>query len=74
MLGSVKRGIDRELLVIAQAGTADAEVIDCQLRPYGFECNERQGSGPGILHEDAFGQLQLEVAGSLERGGKQFPL
>ena len=53
-------GIDWKLEQIAQAGVARAEVIDRHLYPsfpHGLEGGRRE---LGTLHQDAFGQLELE--------------
>ena len=53
-------GIDRKLEQIAQAGVTRAEVIDRHLYPsfpHGLEGGRRE---LGTLHQDAFGQLELE--------------
>src|SRR5882724_13561459 len=56
-------GIDRKLSKIAQAGIPRAEVIDRQLDPSRSQYPENGLRGPGMLHKNTFGQLQLKTSG-----------
>ena len=53
-------GIDGKLSQIAQAGVTRAEIIDRHLHPSGSQCLQDRCSGLGMLHQNAFRQLQLK--------------
>src|SRR5882762_1896313 len=54
--------INGKLLKIAEAGIAGAEVIHRKVNPHQLEPLQYGGGGLGILHKDAFGQLQFEIS------------
>ena len=54
--------INGKLLKIAEAGIAGAEVIHRKVNPHRFELLKHSGRGFGILHKDAFGELEVEIA------------
>src|SRR6266700_470727 len=54
--------INGKLLKIAQAGIAGAEVIHGEPNSHSFELLEYSGRGFGMLHQDAFGELQFEIS------------
>src|ERR1017187_4127685 len=54
--------INGELTKIAQAGIAGAEVIHCKLYPNHFKLLKYGDHGFGILHKDAFGELEFEIS------------
>src|ERR1700730_14259227 len=54
--------INRKLLKIAEAGIASAEVIHHKVNPHPFELLKYSGRGFGILHKDAFGEFEVEIA------------
>src|ERR1700691_553104 len=53
-------GINGKLPEIAQAGVPRAEVIDRNLHPSLSQCRENGCGGLGMLHQNAFGQLQFK--------------
>ena len=56
------QGIDRKSSQIAQARVTRAEIIDGELHAAGPQCFENFCCRFGALHQNAFGQLQLESA------------
>src|SRR6266852_2516040 len=54
--------INGKLLKIAEAGIAGAEVIHCKVYPHHFELLKYGGRGFGILHKDAFGDLEFQIS------------
>src|SRR5882762_2096262 len=54
--------INGKLLKIAEAGIAGAEVIHRKLNAHRFELLKYGGRGFGILHKDAFGDLEFEIS------------
>src|SRR5207244_7817625 len=54
--------INGKLPKIAEAGIAGAEVIHRKVNPHRFELLKYGGRGFGILHKDAFGDLEFEIA------------
>src|SRR5450755_4290205 len=53
-------GINGKLPEIAQAGVPRAEVIDRNLHASVSQCRENRCGGLGMLHQNAFGQLQFK--------------
>ncbi len=53
--------INGKLLKIAQAGIASAEVIYRKVYPDHFELSKHCGRGFDILHQDAFGELEVQI-------------
>src|ERR1700693_5797890 len=56
------QNINGKLPKIAQAGIAGAEVIHCKEYPHHFELLKYGDHGFGILHKDAFGELEFEIS------------
>src|ERR1700723_3138331 len=54
--------INGKLLEIAEAGIAGAEVIHRKVNPHFLELLKHGGRGFGILHKDALGELEVEIA------------
>src|SRR5580658_4010379 len=54
--------INGKLPKIAETGIAGAEVIHRKVNPHGFELLKYGGRKFGILHEDAFGDLEFEIS------------
>jgi len=54
--------INGKLPKIAETGIAGAEVIHRKVNPHGFELLKYGGRGFGVLHEHAFGNLELEIS------------
>src|ERR1700689_5452549 len=59
--------IHRKLLKITEAGIASPEVIHCKVKPHRFEVSKHSARGFGILHENAFGEFEVEIA-SIQAG------
>src|ERR1700691_2816737 len=55
--------IDGESGEIAQTGIACAEIVDRYLHSCCFKCVEDGFGGIGTPHQNAFGQLQLQITG-----------
>src|SRR5580658_7642982 len=56
-------GVDRKLPKVAQTGVPGAKVIDGHLDSLRPQRLENRLRGLGVLHENAFGQLQFKRAG-----------
>ena len=54
--------INGKLPKIAEAGIAGSEVIHCKVYPHHFELLKYGDHGFGILHKDAFGELEFEIS------------
>src|ERR1700687_1370655 len=63
--------INGKLPKIAEAGIAGAEVIHRKVYPHHFELLKYVGRGFGILHKDAFGELELEIS-SFQAGFREY--
>src|SRR6266404_2211399 len=63
--------INGKLLKIAEAGKAGAEVIHGKVNPQRFELLKYSGRRFGILHKDAFGELEVEIA-RFEAGFREY--
>src|SRR6267143_2103176 len=56
------QGFNGKLPEIAEARVAGAEVIHGEVYSHNFEPLKYGGAGFGMLHKDAFGELELEIA------------
>jgi hypothetical protein len=54
--------INGKLLKIAEAGIAGAEVIHNKVYSHHFELSKYGSRGFGMLHKDAFGELEFEIS------------
>src|ERR1700728_119449 len=54
--------VDGKMLKIAETGIAGAEVIHRKVNPHRFEFLKHSARGFGILHEDTFGEFEVEIA------------
>src|SRR3569832_1873347 len=64
--------IDRQAFEVAQRGIAGAEVVDRDGDAQLLEAIEHAQRPAGLLHDQAFGDLELEVAG-VQTGSRQYP-
>src|ERR1700733_14287033 len=53
--------INGKLLKIAETGIAGAEVIHRKVNPHSLELLQHGGRGFGILHQNALGELEVEI-------------
>ena len=63
--------IHRQLLQVAQAGVAGAEVVDEQLDAEPLEAHQRVQRPGRILHQRALGELELDPRRPRAPGGEQ---
>src|ERR1700674_2093279 len=63
--------INGKLPKIAEAGIAGAEVIHRKVNPHRFELLKYSVRGFGILHKDAFGDLEFEIS-SFQAGFRKY--
>jgi hypothetical protein len=56
------QGVDRKALQIAQARIPGPEVIERELHAHALEGLKHGHGGLRILHQEAFGQLELQIA------------
>src|SRR4029077_14948102 len=63
--------INGKLAEIAETGIAGAKVVDGQVYTPAFDCLKYVGGGRDIVHQDALGDLQIQIAG-IEAGLREY--